>query len=254
MLVPARVPGLLALLLAALALAPLHAQADEKLYFFTESYPPYNLAFNGKTFAHNEDEIGGICTELVQAMMANTKLDYMIKMRDWSYAYNWVQQKANHALYCTARTEQREDSFQWVGPLAPINWTLFAAPDSDISLETLEDARNLRIGGYKGDVMSDYLLERGFNVITGVSGDQNPRRLVLGQIDLWVTDGLVGPLVAAEKEDITGLKPVLTFNSTPMYLAVSKGTDPTVVAKLQAGLEKARSAGQVAKIMQKHGL
>ena len=248
----ARMPAIL--LTCLVPLLNVEVQAEEKLYIFTESYPPYNLALDGAAFAHNANDIGGVCAELVKAMMNNTQHDYAMKMRDWSYAYDRVQEKENHGLFCTARTEQREEQFQWVGPLVPINWTLFAAPGSNIQLETLEDARGYKIGGYKGDVMTDYLLERGFNVITSVSGDQNPRRLVLGQIDFWVTDGLVGPLMAAEKESITGLRPVLTFNKTPMYLAMSNATDPAIVAELQAALERARSSGQVSEIMRKHGL
>ena len=173
-------------------------------------------------------------------------------MRDWSRAYEWVQGRENHALFCTARTEEREDEFQWVGPLASIKWTLFAAPDSNIQLESLEGARQYKIAGYKGDVMSDYLVSEGFDLVMTVSGEQNPRRLVLGQADLWVTDGLVGPLVAEEEHDITGLKPVLVFRETPMYLAVSNETAPAIVEDLQAALDEARDSGALDSIAQRY--
>jgi polar amino acid transport system substrate-binding protein len=224
------------------------AMAGDRLHIYTENYPPYNASVSGKNFAHNGDDITGICTEMVKAILARTDYDYVMKMRDWSYAYGWVQSKKNHGLFCTARTPEREDQFQWVGPLASIKWTLFAAPDSSISLNNLEDAKDLRIAGYKGDVMSDSLIDQGFNVITGVSGDVNPRRLVLGQADLWVTDGLVGPLVAKEEHDITGLKPVLVFRETPMYLAFSKSTDPAIVADLQRARDEAERDGEFAEI------
>lgn len=238
-----------ALLTLALAGTASSALAAERLYIFTENYPPYNASKSGEGFAHSEDEITGICTDMVKAMMARVDYDYVMKMRVWSYAYDWVQGRENHGLFCTARTDEREDQFQWVGPLASIKWTLFAAPDSDITLTTLEDAKNLRIAGYKGDVMSDYLVSKGFNVVMGQSGDVNARRLVLGQADLWVTDGLVGPLVAKEEHDIEGLKPVLVFRETPMYLAVSKETSPEVVQDLQNALDAARSAGEIDSIV-----
>ncbi len=219
------------------------AAAGDKLYIFTENYPPYNTSTTGQGFAHNADDIAGICADMVKEMMARVDYDYIMKMRDWSRAYEWVQGRENHGLFCTARTDEREDQFQWVGPLAPIKWTLFAAPDSDIEIETLEDAKQYKIAGYKGDVMSDYLVSEGFEVIMSVSGEQNPRRLTLGQADLWVTDGLVGPLVAEEEHGITGLKPVLVFRETPMYLAVSNETDSGVVEDLQQGLDEARDSG-----------
>ncbi|WP_417566461.1 substrate-binding periplasmic protein [Marinobacter sp.] len=241
--------GLIALTLSALAHTAL---AAERLYIFTENYPPYNASESGKGFAHSEDGITGICTDMVKAILARVDYDYVMKMRDWSYAYNWVQDRENHGLFCTARTDQREEQFQWVGPLASIKWTLFAAPDSDITLDSLEDAKDLRIAGYKGDVMSGYLVDQGFNVVMGMSGDVNPRRLTLGQADLWVTDGLVGPLVAQEEHGITGLKPVLVFRETPMYLAFSTNTDPAIIEDLQQALDKARSAGEIAKIVARY--
>ncbi len=238
--------GMLALVLAALASM---ATAAERLYIFTENYPPYNASTTGKGFAHNEDDITGICTDMVKAMLARVDYDYVMKMRAWSYAYNWVQGRENHGLFCTARTDERESQFQWVGPLASIKWTLFAAPDSDITLESLEDAKGLSIAGYKGDVMSDYLVDQGFSVVMGMSSDVNARRLTLGQADLWVTDGLVGPLMAKEEHDITGLKPVLVFRETPMYLAFSTNTDPAIVADLQQALDEARKAGEIDRIV-----
>ncbi|EMP56185.1 ABC-type amino acid transport/signal transduction system protein [Marinobacter santoriniensis NKSG1] len=235
--------------LLAFAMGSSTASAGGKLHIYTENYPPYNTSTNGKSYAHNEDDISGICTGMVKAMLSRVDYDYVMKMRAWSYAYDWVQGRKNHGLFCTARTDEREDLFQWVGPLASIKWTLFAAPDSDIQLSSLEDAKNLRIGGYKGDVMSEYLADHGYNVVMSVSGDVNPRRLVLGEVDLWVTDGLVGPLVAKDEYDIEGLRPVLVFRETPMYLAMSKETDPAVVADLQKALDEARSAGELDQIV-----
>jgi len=228
------------------------ASAAERLYIFTENYPPYNASASGKGFAHGEEDITGICSDMVKAMLARVDYDYVMKMRAWSYAYDWVQGRENHGLFCTARTDEREDLFQWVGPLASIKWTLFAAPDSDLSLNSLEDARELQIAGYKGDVMSEFLVKEGFDVAMGLSGDVNTRRLMLGQAVLCVTDGLVGPLVAEEEHGITGLKPVLVFRETPMYLALSKDTDPAIVADLQKALDAARADGEIAAITQRY--
>lgn len=225
------------------------AAEGDRFYLFTESYPPYNAAVTGQGFAHNAEDITGICTEMVKAMMSRLDYDFVMKMRDWSWAYSWVKGRENHGLFCTARTEERESQFQWVGPLASITWTLFAAPGSDITLDSLDEARQYTIAGYKGDVMSDYLIDQGFEVITTVSGEQNPRRLTLGQADLWVTDGLVGPLVAEDVHAISGLRPVLVFRETPMYLAVSNETDQAVVDDLQRAVDQAREAGELSAIL-----
>ncbi len=239
-------------LLFAINVSSVAAAGDGKLYIYTENYPPYNAAVTGKSFAHTRENITGICSDMVKDIMSRVGYEYVLKMRDWSLAYDRVKGRKNHALFCTARTQEREDQFQWVGPLASIKWTLFAAPDSDITLNSLEDARQYSIAGYKGDVMSDYLINEGFDVITSVSGVQNPLRLKLGQADLWVTDGAVGPLVAEQEHGITGLKPVLVFRETPMYLAVSNQTDKVIVEDLQNALDEAEDAGDLAAILAKY--
>src|SRR6056297_3982956 len=105
--------GIIALTLSAIGQ---QALAAERLYIFTENYPPYNASETGKGFAHNEEDISGICADMVKAMLSRVDYDYVMKMRDWSYAYNWVQDRENHGLFCTARTDEREDQFQWVVP------------------------------------------------------------------------------------------------------------------------------------------
>lgn len=227
--------------------------AREKLYIFTEHYPPYNSSTTGQGFAHQAEDISGLCAEMVKAMMARTDLEYVMKMRAWSLGYDRVQRQPNHALFCTGRTEEREDRFEWVGPLASIQWTLFAAPESEITLASLEDARDYSIAGYKGDIMSEYLVSQGFDVVMGMNGEMNPRRLMLGQVDLWVTDGLNGPLIAEQKQGVSGLRPVLVFRETPMYLAVNKDTDPAVVAELHAALAAAQQTGEWQQILARYG-
>ncbi|WP_020409712.1 substrate-binding periplasmic protein [Hahella ganghwensis] len=220
------------------------ALAQEKLSIFTENYPPYNMSLSGSAFAHKEEDIAGLCSDVVKALMRKSKLDYRLKLRNWATGLSRAKTKPNHAIYCAARTEDREPYFHWVGPLANIDWTLYAKPGSTIKLNSLDDARKYRIGGYKDDVMSNYLIERGFNVSTMANDSLNPRRLVLDQIDLWVTDGLAGPYVASE-EDITDLVSVLTFRSTPLYMAVNINSDPELINKLQATFKAMAESGEV---------
>ncbi|WP_228290023.1 substrate-binding periplasmic protein [Marinobacter salsuginis] len=227
--------------------------AEDRLYLFTQNYPPLHASKSGEDFAHSGEQIEGVCSDMVKTVLSRTDYDYVMKMRSWSYSFRWVQGRENHAVFCTARTNEREELFQWVGPLMSLRWTLFAAPDSDIELASLEDAKDLRIGGYKGDVMSEYLEGKGFNMTMSLSGDLNVRRLTLGQIDLWVADALMGPLVAKQNFGIGGLRPVLEFKETPLYLAFSRNTDSEIVAGVRNAFREAVEAGELRQIIeQKH--
>jgi polar amino acid transport system substrate-binding protein len=63
---------------------------------------------------------------------------------------------------------------------------------------------------------------------------------------------VVGPLIAEEEHGITGLKPILVFRETPMYLAVSNETAPAVVAELQGAIDQARDAGELSAILARY--
>lgn len=231
----------------------LFAQPETKFTFLTEQFPPYNMTSDGKAFAHKAKNVSGLCTDIVKQMIQHLPYKTQIKVRNWDYGISKVKQKVNHGLFCTVRSAEREDSFYWVGPLTNINWTLFAKTGSDIKLETLEDARKYRIGGYNGDVMTLFLQENNFNISAIANDSVNPKRLQLGQIDLWIADELSGPYVASDSADIDDLTPVLSFKQTPMYLALNNQTDPRILKAINDAFEKVRASGQINVIERTYG-
>jgi len=230
------------------------ATASDQLRIYTEQYPPYNMTTSGQPFAHSESEITGLCTDVLKALLEKTQLDYSIKLRDFSYGMNRARQHENHGIYCVAKTEKRAPFYQWVGPLTGIKWTLFAKPGSTIKLNDLEGARDYRIGGYRGDVMTSYLEDKGFDVSVIANNGLNAKRLEHNQIDLWVSDGLAGPYIAADGSDITGLESVLVFRETPLYLAVNKDSDPEIIKALEEAYQAMQQNGEIATISRSYGL
>ena len=242
--------ALLGVLVSTLTLA---AAKETKLYLYTENFPPYNMSATGRAFEHDEKEITGLCTDMVKAILAEAKQTYIMKLRNWSYGYDRAVRKPDHGVFCAARTEAREKLFKWVGPLAENQWTLFAPPGSTLKLSKLEDAKGMTIGTYKGSVRTKYLEERGYKLSVLDSDDLNPKRLALGQIDLWIAERLAGPYLASQ-QDVEGLVPVLSFNRTELYLALNPETPDAVVQALQAALKRIRDNGLYASIQTKYGL
>lgn len=236
-----------------LSLSPLTSHAAEKIYLFTEQLPPYSMTMDGKPFAHAADNVTGLCVDIVKSLMDEAGSHYKMKLRNWSYGLSRVQRSKDNGIFCTARTEARENSFKWVGPLTEYRWTLFAKPGSNIKLSTLEDARKYKIGGYKDDFMSNYLIKNNFNVSVVNSDSMNPHRLQLGKIDLWIADELVGPYTAADAAEMSDLVPVLSFRSTPMYLAMNLETSDKTVSKLQTALDAVKKAGGLQQLEQNYG-
>lgn len=238
-------------LLFSLLLISGYATAELRIY--TEQYPPYNMTTNGQPFAHSQKDITGLCTDVLNAVLERADVECSIKLRDLSYGLKRTEQHSDHAIYCVSRTADRDPAFNWVGPLASIKWSLFAKPGSSIELKNLDDARKYKIGGYKGDVMTGYLTDKGFDVSAISNNGLNARRLAQDQIDLWVADGLAGPYLAADASDVTDLEQVLVFRETPMYLAINKNTDPKVLGALQDSYEKLVSSGDLETISRSYG-
>ena len=229
-----------------------HAQADDKLYFFTEQFPPYNMTLDGRPFAHDISEVSGLCTDMVRAIIEKVPYDLKVKLRNWSYGLDRVKRKPNHGIFCAARTEEREAWFEWVGPLTKMGWTLFSKPDSKITLKSLKDAKKYEIGSTKDYGINNYLLEQGFNLSVVTNEATNPRRLELGQIDLWLSDELSGPYMASDAVDMVPRK-VLTFKDIPLYLALNKNTDKRMADALKKAANELIADGTFSSIERSYG-
>ena len=221
------------------------------LVLLTENFPPYNMAKNGKNFAQDEN-INGIATDIVREMFKRADITYSLTLRfPWERVYKLALEKPGYGVFVMARLPDRENLFKWVGPIGPDDWIMLAKADSKISLETLEQASQYRIGAYKGDAIAETLTKQGLKPILVLRDQDNAKKLVNGQIDLWATGDPAGRYLARQ-EGVNGLKTVLRFNSAELYLALNKDVPDTTVAKLQAALDQLRKEGVVDEIMARY--
>ncbi|EJM73351.1 substrate-binding periplasmic protein [Pseudomonas sp. GM55] len=221
---------------------------DSDMVLLTENFPPYNMAKNGKNFAQDEN-INGIATDIVREIFKRAEINYSLTLRfPWERIYKLTLEKPGYGVFVMARLPDREKLFKWVGPIGPDDWIMLAKADSKITLETLNDARKYKIGAYKGDAIAETLAKQGLNPIVVLRDQDNAKKLVNGQIDLWATGDPAGRYLARQ-EGVSGLKTVLRFNSAELYLALNKDVSDETVAKLQAALDQMRKEGRVDEIM-----
>ncbi|MFZ3153391.1 substrate-binding periplasmic protein [Pseudomonas sp.] len=240
-------PLLMALLGASWLLASsVRAEVDPNysLVLLTENFPPYNMAINGKNFAR-EDNIDGIAVDIIREMFQRAGIKYNMTLRfPWARIYKLALEKPGYGVFVTARLPEREALFKWVGPIGPDDWVLLGKADSAISLTSLDDAKQYKVGAYKGDAIAEHLVEKGLKPITALRDTENAKKLMAGQIDLWATGDPAGRYLA-KQEGVSGLKTILRFDSAELYLALNKEVPDEVVQKLQAELDKMRSEGFV---------
>jgi polar amino acid transport system substrate-binding protein len=221
---------------------------DYRMVLLTENFPPYNMAINGKNFAQ-EDNIDGIAADIIREMFKRAEIHYSMTLRfPWDRIYKLALEKPGYGVFVTARLPERENLFKWVGPIGPDDWVLLGRSDSTISLSSLDEARQYRVGAYKGDAIAEYLVEKGLEPITALRDQENVKKLMAGQIDLWASGDPAGRYLA-KQEGISGLKTILRFDSAELFLALNKEVPDEVVQKLQTELDKMRSEGFVDDIL-----
>lgn len=222
-----------------------------RMVLLTENFPPYNMAINGKNFAQ-EESINGIAADIVREMFKRAGISYNMTLRfPWDRIYKLALEKPGYGVFVTARLPEREALFKWVGPIGPDDWVMLGKADSTITLNSLDDAKQYKVGAYKGDAIAQHLTEKGLDPITVLRDTENAKKLMAGQIDLWATGDPAGRYLA-KQEGISGLKTILRFDNAELYLALNKEVPDEVVQKLQGELDKMRSESVIDEIMNRY--
>lgn len=219
----------------------------EPLVLLTENLPPFNMSVAGTNYAR-DDGVTGISSDILRAVCERAQVQCQQILRfPWQRVYQQTLDDAGYGLFSTARTAEREGLFKWVGPIASNEWVLFSKGDSSIQLNSLDDARRYRIGGYKGDAKTQFLLDRGLEVQTALRDSENVKKLERGQIDLWVTSNQAGRFVARQ-EGLENLRVVQNLHTADLYLALNLQTPDELVQKLQGALDSLRAEGALRSI------
>lgn len=204
------------------------------LYITTEAAAPSSML-------DSTGQVVGISTDKVRAVLERAGLAYTIELLPWKRAYAAARERADACVYSTTRTPEREPLFKWVGPIDSAEWVLMGRADRRIVLRTLEDARAYRIGTYNGDARDDYLRSRGFRVDPAPNDLTNPRKLLLGRIDLWAAALRTGSPVLQQNDWDGKIVPVLVFNRLDVFLACNRALPDELIARLNgafAALER----------------
>lgn len=204
--------------------------------FITE--PTTSMDTSGRSFS-NESEL---TRELIQRLKQNND----VEVYPWRRAYSIMLNEPNVALFPTTRTEARENDAKWVGPLLKVSWVLFAHKDSDIELNSLEDAMQAgEICGYLGDAKLTYLENKGFeNLVTRYRSFDCIELLARHRVDLWV--GTANALlwdIEADRDYLSDIKIVYTIDTKYLYYALSKDTPDETVNLLQETLNTMKKEG-----------
>jgi polar amino acid transport system substrate-binding protein len=215
----------------------------QRLTIISENNPPFNFI--------KHDALTGSSMEIVREMLRRMSQDDTIQILTWARGYNLALTQPNVILFSTARTTERENLFNWVGPLYRVRFGFYAKKGSGLRLKTLDDARKVTaIATYKNDVREQLLKAQGFtNLDSSKSPTSNLKKLVSGRVDLWLFSSLGVKRVANQNGiDPDELELVLPFKDYYSYIAISKGTPQAVVKKWRTVFNEIRQDGSFEKI------
>jgi polar amino acid transport system substrate-binding protein len=209
----------------------------------TEESPPFSYTAGGR--------LTGAAAETVREILRRLGEPDSIVSLPWAQGYHQLQTEPNVALFSTTRTAERENQFQWVGPLFTVRFGFYARRGSGIRIASLEDARRVQaIATYQQDVKEQLLLALHF---TNLDRSTNPtdclRKLLDGRVDLWLFDNLGVLQVAREAGlDPEGIELVFPFRDYASYIAFSPGTPAEVALRWQVLLDGMKRDGSYSAI------
>lgn len=206
----------------------------------TEEDAPLNMKKDGR--------IVGSSTEKLEEAFKRINAASHMEMMPWSRAYQLAQNTADTCVFSAARTPERENSFQWIGPIAALDWTLYTRKDNPAKITKIEDVRKETIGGYAQDVISVWLSAHGYRVETLPSDDGNPQKLNHNKFNYWASSRARGSALLAKQGLADSIVPVLSFGHTDLYLACNPGTSKDLVQKLNDTLHQMATDGTSAAI------
>jgi polar amino acid transport system substrate-binding protein len=221
--------------------SPAKADSLGELTFITENYAPYNYKKDG--------EVRGTTIELLLKMFKQAGTDRGlrdIKVMNWARGYKLAQDTKNTVLFSTTRSEIRENLFKWVGPVSATKISIIGKKNNGIKINSNKDLIQYRIGAVRDDIGELLLLSRGVdrkNIYRTNSSEHTAKMLIAGRIDLWAYESTVAFWNLQEQgENPDHYETKKMLEESHLYFAIQKDTSDHLVAKLQAALDKVRSA------------
>ncbi len=214
----------------------LPAEHQENLTYYSEQLPPYNYLNNGT--------VKGFTIDILEEISVKTGTSIsrdQIHIVPWEEGYEAALNGTHTVIFSTARIPEREDLFKWVGPISVERYVLFAPQGSNITVDSPDDLKNLKIGGITGDASISQLIADGVKESQFVTV-QNISDLISmaddKKIDLWVYPEITGRYYIGE---ITGnydsFRVVYPLEEVGIYFAFSKDISDATISLYQSALE-----------------
>lgn len=227
-------PHCIACIIVVLACNSLFALEPEDLRYITEDYPPSNYVENGK--------LKGLAVEVLHALWAKMNVpEQKILVLPWARGFAMTVEEPGCVLFATTRSPEREALFKWVGPIYQGYWSFYSTAGKPISVNSLDEAKQYRVGVMRADFSESDLLAKGFpenRLYRMDTVQQLVRTLNLGRVDLLYlysdTLQVFAPMLNVKESDF---HQSFKVSENRLYYAFSKSTDDALITRFQNALD-----------------
>ncbi len=230
-----------------------HGSADQhtapacavgEIVFLTEELYPFS-------YAGLDGVARGQSVEVVRDLVRRLNCTAEIRVLPWSVAYDTAVATPGYAVFSTVKTPEREAKFSWVGPIALLEYSLYARNGSNDMLPSLEAARNAgAIAVVDGDARHDFLVKNNFsNIRTYPSDEECLEALLDGSVSLWMGTSATTPGTLARHAVPGGtVIPVYTLLRTELFIAFNRETSAATIDAYQDALDASKADGTFSRI------
>lgn len=207
---------------------------------YTENLPPYVYQDN--------NILRGFAVDTVSELFKSVDVNYEIKLLPLRRAYLTVKSTPNTCVFPFERNQQRESSFEWVGPLFISHIALYTNSEFVGDINNLVDIKNMTVGTYIGSGTEEYLIQHGFNVSAVPRDELNLFMLVNDRINVWATDNRFASYILDSKEMQDEIKKHITYFTVLRSIACHSDTSVYMVNKLNQKLILMHQSGRIRQI------
>ncbi|WP_185969168.1 substrate-binding periplasmic protein [Aliiglaciecola sp. M165] len=228
-------------------------QSEERLTIYIEEFPPYN-------YTEGESKVG-INTDIVRLICFASKIQCTFVSAPWNRAFQNTLNGVNTGLISTSRNDERENQFQWVGPLVFATTYLYKLSSrDDIHVSSLEEALKYSVGVPRNDIYEKVLIDKGFRKghnLLGFSYKEDTDDVFFkGKLDLILASDITLPYQLHKSNHPSwSVEKVLQLPLPELkgnYLALNKNVDRSIVATLQSKLDELLTENRKQNIINKY--
>ena len=224
---------------------------EQKIYM--EDWPPFQ-------YKDENNKIQGFAVDLLDLMLKdlnsnNSRNDF--KLAPWARIV-FELKNANTIVLSMIKTPDRENRYQWVGPIYSIDNYVIVKKDSLLEKESFIEGNDITAASIIGDASLHYLSELKIKPdnINLVPNKMSPLLMLNNKrvdviVDNWFNFEDVAKNVGLNLSDF---KKLIDLGGDKTYFAVSKSTDPSITLALQNSLDKIKSTTQYKKLLEKYKL